>query len=441
MLVSAPASGHGKTTVTAALARRYRKAGLRVRVFKCGPDFLDPTILARASGNPVYQLDLFMVGLEGCRELLWKAAAEADLIIVEGVMGLFDGNPSAADLAEKFGLPILALIDARAMAQTFGAVAYGLLNYRPGLNFFGVLANRVAGDSHAQLLKDSLPPKLKWYGALRRGGDLELPSRHLGLVQASELTDLDRRLDLAAGELERQTVSELPPKVAFAKGERPERREKLFQNLRIAIARDQAFSFIYQANLDLMVDLGAELHFFSPIKGDRLPAGVNALYLPGGYPELHLGALSENRPLIMDIAAFHFADKPILAECGGLLYLLKKLTYKGVTRDMVGLLPGEAVLTDGLKGLGMMEVDLPEGSLRGHSFHHSELTMDLEPLCLAKRADGRNERLEVVYRKNNLTASYVHFYFPSNPKAAAALFSLPQPGAAGVPYLTENPLP
>ncbi|MDR2386578.1 MAG: cobyrinate a,c-diamide synthase [Deltaproteobacteria bacterium] len=427
MLVSAPASGHGKTTIAAALARRYRQDGLKVRVFKCGPDFLDPTILAQASGNPVYQLDLWMVGLEGCRELLWKAAREADLIIVEGVMGLFDGQPSAADLAQKFDLPILALIDARAMAQTFGAVAYGLLNYRPGLKFCGILANRVAGDSHAQILKDSLPVGLKWYGALRRGGDLELPSRHLGLVQASELGDLDERLDLAAQELARQTLADLPPKVAFTKGHE-ERHEKYFQNLNIGIARDQAFSFIYQANLDLMVDLGAKLSFFSPLTDSRLPEGLEALYLPGGYPELHLEALASNHSLIKDLVAFHLAEKPILAECGGLLYLLNKLTYQGQSKNLVGLLPGQAVLTDGLKGLGMMEVDLPEGTIRGHAFHHSELTMNLEPLCAAKRADGRNERLEVVYRKNNLTASYLHFYFPSNPRAAAALFSPARPG-------------
>ncbi|MDP2266538.1 MAG: cobyrinate a,c-diamide synthase, partial [Thiobacillus sp.] len=149
LFVSAPASGQGKTTVTAALARRYRDRGLCVRVFKTGPDFLDPMILERASGNPVYQLDLWMGGAAHCRQLLYDAAGDADLILIEGVMGLFDGNPSSADLAREFGIPILAVIDASAMAQTFGAVAHGLATYRAGLPFAGVLANRVGSAAHA----------------------------------------------------------------------------------------------------------------------------------------------------------------------------------------------------------------------------------------------------------------------------------------------------
>ncbi|MDR1110725.1 MAG: cobyrinate a,c-diamide synthase [Deltaproteobacteria bacterium] len=422
MMVSAPSSGQGKTTVTAALARRHANSGLRVKVFKCGPDFLDPTILAVASGAPVYQLDLWMVGEEGCRELLWRAAGQADLIIVEGAMGLFDGSPSAADLAQRFGLPVMALIDARAMAQTFGAVAQGLASYRPGLRVCGVLANRVAGEGHAELLRKSLPPGLEWYGSLRRGGDLELPSRHLGLVQASELADLDSRLDLAALELAGQEAASLPPKVAFAPGGHRSFRRPL-GGRRLAMARDEAFGFVYQANLDLLESLGAELAFFSPLSDTRLPRDCQALYLPGGYPELHLDALAGNLGLAADIRAFAMAGRPILAECGGLLYLLSSLSCGGKTRDMVGLLPGRAALGGGLRGLGLMWADLPEGRLRGHSFHHSELDMDIEPFSFAQRQDGREGRVEAIYRKGRLTASYVHFYLPSNPEAAAALFS------------------
>ncbi|MDR0621927.1 MAG: cobyrinate a,c-diamide synthase [Deltaproteobacteria bacterium] len=422
VLVAAPSSGQGKTTVTAALARRHRLAGRKVRAFKCGPDFLDPTILAAASGNPVYQLDLWMVGEAGCRALLRRAAEEADLVVVEGVMGLFDGEPSAADLAELFGLPILALIDARAMAQSFGAVALGLSVYRPSLSFWGFLANRVAGPSHAELLKNSLPPGLKWHGSLRRGGDLELPSRHLGLVQAGELSDLEKRLDLAAAELAAQTPDDLPPEANFLPERLPEPGRPL-EGKRLAVARDEAFGFIYQANLDLLRQMGAQLSFFSPLAADRLPAGAQALYLPGGYPELHLDTLAANRALAQDIADFHRAGRPILAECGGLLYLLESLSHGGQTGTMVGLLPGRAELSGGLKGLGLMEAEMPGGPLRGHSFHHSHLSMDLTPLCRAKRRDGRPDRLEVVYRQGRLTASYIHFYFPSNPQAVAEIFS------------------
>jgi cobyrinic acid a,c-diamide synthase len=158
LLVAAPASGQGKTTVTAALARLYSRKGKRVRVFKCGPDFLDPMVLARASGAPVHQLDLWMIGEQQSRRLLWEAAAEADLILIEGVMGLFDGSPSAADLARCFGVPIMAVIDGSGMAQTFGAMAYGLAYYQPDLPFSGVLANRVGSARHGEILRDCLPP-------------------------------------------------------------------------------------------------------------------------------------------------------------------------------------------------------------------------------------------------------------------------------------------
>ncbi len=198
LLVSAPASGQGKTSVTAALARWHRRHGRRVRVFKTGPDFLDPMVLERASGAPVQQLDLWMCGEDDVRARLHAAAGEADLILVEGVMGLFDGEPSSADLAQRLGLPVLAVIDGSAMAQTFGALATGLARYRDGLALYGVAANRVGSDYHAGLLGKSLPDDLQWLGALPRGDAMTLPERHLGLVAAGELEDLDARLDALA---------------------------------------------------------------------------------------------------------------------------------------------------------------------------------------------------------------------------------------------------
>ncbi|WP_266158692.1 AAA family ATPase, partial [Dyella silvatica] len=198
LLVSAPASGQGKTSVTAALARWHSRQGRRVRVFKTGPDFLDPMVLQRASRHPVYQLDLWMAGEADVRARLYAAAAEADLILVEGVMGLFDGSLSSADLAQRLGLPVLAVIDGSAMAQTFGALATGLARYREGLQVHGVAANRIGSAYHAQLLADSLPADLHWLGALPRDPSLALPERHLGLVAAAELGDIDTRLDALA---------------------------------------------------------------------------------------------------------------------------------------------------------------------------------------------------------------------------------------------------
>jgi len=420
LLIAAPASGQGKTTVTAGLARLHARQGKRVQVFKCGPDFLDPMVLARASGRPVYQLDLWMVGEAGSRRLLWQAAGDADLILIEGVMGLFDGQPSAADLARHFGIPVLAVIDGSAMAQTFGALAHGLASYQADLQLAGVLANRVGSSRHGDILRDCLPPAIDWFGALPRSESVALPSRHLGLVQAQELADLDARLDAAADALEASAECDLPAPVRFLLPE-PDDVPPLLQGVRIGVARDAAFAFIYQANLDLLRRLGAELLFFSPLDSSRLPT-VDSLYLPGGYPELHLNALARNRAMGEAITAHHAAGKPTLAECGGMLYLLDGLTdAAGVRAAMLGLLPGEARMQQRLTALALQDVELPEGRLRGHTFHHSSLASTMQPIAHGE-CPNYKRTAEAVYRRERLTASYIHFYLPSDPVAAAALF-------------------
>ncbi|WP_422416215.1 cobyrinate a,c-diamide synthase [Pseudomonas sp. GZD-222] len=421
VLIAAPASGQGKTTVTAALARLHRNLGRKVRVFKCGPDFLDPMILERASGAPVYQLDLWMVGEQESRRLLWEAAGDADLILIEGVMGLFDGTPSSADLARHFNVPVLAVIDGTAMAQTFGALALGLARYQPDLPFAGVLANRVGTLRHAQLLEGSLTEGLRWYGGLSRETGIELPSRHLGLVQASELNDLDARLDAAAAALGASCESSLPPAVAFA-APTPQAIEPLLDGVTIAVARDEAFAFTYGANLDLLRAMGAELKFFSPLHDQVLPQ-ADSLYLPGGYPELHHQALAANDSMLTAIRSHHQAGKPLLAECGGMLYLLDALTdVAGARAELLGLLEGEAVMQKRLAALALQAVELPEGTLRGHTYHHSLTTTALQPIARGHSPNG-GRGAEAVYRSGRLTASYVHFYFASNPQAAAALLA------------------
>jgi cobyrinic acid a,c-diamide synthase len=377
-------------------------------------------ILSRASGNPVYQLDLWMVGEAESRRLLWEAAGEADLILIEGVMGLFDGSPSAADLARRFGVPVLGVIDGSAMAQTFGALAVGLASYQPDLPFSGVLGNRVNPGRHNDLIRDSLPASIRWYGSLPRSAAIELPSRHLGLVQAGELADLDTRLDTAADALEQTATITLPPPVTFA-APSTEPLAPLLAGVSIGVALDASFAFIYQANLDLLEQMGATLTFFSPLADKALP-DVDSLYLPGGYPELHLQALAANRPMIGAIKAHQQAGKPLLAECGGMLYLLESLSdVAGERAELAGLLPGHAQMQKRLVALALQSVELPEGVLRGHSYHHSRLDSALQPLA---RGDCPNDKpvSEAVFRLERLTASYIHFYLPSNPPAAAALF-------------------
>ena len=420
LLVSAPASGQGKTSVTAALARWHTRQGRRVRVFKTGPDFLDPMVLGRASGTPAYQLDLWMGGEADVRARLYDAAGDADLILVEGVMGLFDGAPSSADLAQQFNVPVLTVIDGSAMAQTFGALACGLARYRDGLPMYGVAANRIGSAYHAQLLRESLPPELHWLGALPRDASLALPERHLGLVAAGELGDIDARLDALADAWAQHAATALPPPVGFESPATPAV-PPLLRGQRIAIARDAAFCFLYPANLELLHAAGAELRFFSPLAGDALPE-CDAVWLPGGYPELHLSALSQRHDLHAALRSHRDAGKPLLAECGGLLFALDALADReGHEATMAGLLPGRAALQPRLAALGLQGVELPEGTLRGHTFHYAKADVGATPLAHAFNPNG-GPSAEAVYREQRLTASFVHFYFPSDPDAALRLF-------------------
>lgn len=422
VLICAPASGQGKTTVAAALARHAVRSGRRVRVFKTGPDFIDPMILERASGQPVYQLDLWMGGLEHCRELLHRAAREADLLLVEGVMGLHDGAPSTADLAQAFKLPVALVIDAAAMAQTFGAIALGLAQYRPGLKLHGVLANRVAGARHAGMLAESLTgpaSPIRFLGALTRDESLAIPGRHLGLLQAEEIADLDARLERAADAIAAAWPLEDIAAVDFA-AQRSISPPRLLQGVRIAAARDAAFSFIYPANIALLESLGATVSYFSPLRDASLP-GADAIYLPGGYPELHAGPLAANTALHQGLRAHAAAGKPLVAECGGMMFLFEHLTdLHGRRHAMAGVLPGETVMQGSLQSLALQSAQLREGELRGHSFHHSRLITSLAPVAYGRTQ--RETQGEAVFRQGAVTASYIHFYWPSNPHAAAQLF-------------------
>ncbi|OAI17609.1 cobyrinic acid a,c-diamide synthase [Methylomonas lenta] len=405
MLISAPASGQGKTTITAALAYYHRSQNRKVRVFKAGPDFIDPQILAYASADSVYQLDLWMMGEAHCRELLYHAASEADVILIEGVMGLYDGDSSSADLA-----------------QTFAAVAYGLANYRSHLAFAGVIANKVGSIGHAQLLQEALPASMTFLVAMAKDAGVGLPSRHLGLLQADEIVDLDLdlRLQRAAQLLTEYTPCRLPEPVVFSPVEIVQL-PRLLAGKRIAVARDAAFSFIYQANLDCLRDLGAELLFFSPLADQILPE-VDSIYLPGGYPELHLQTLANNKAMKQALSEHHMANKPIYAECGSFLYLLSRLVDKdGHAAEMAGLLQGSARMQSKLVNLGMHSLHLEHGESRGHSFHHSQLETDMAifTMSIPQRSRGRAEGF---YRDGSLQASYLHLYFPYNPQAAAGLF-------------------
>lgn len=422
LFISAIASGQGKTTITAGLARYHRNQGRTVRVFKTGPDYLDPLILEQAAGSPAEQLDLWMVGKKRCRHFLYQAAQEADLILIEGVMGLYDGDPSGADLAEYFGIPVAAVISAPTMAQTVGAIALGLKQYRPSLPFAGVIANTLGSDRHGELVKESMPETIPLLGCLKKQDTLTLPQRHLGLVRPHELEDYDDRLNQIAEIIDSAGLGELPKPVTFYdETEEQSGHIDSLAGVRIGIARDEAFSFIYPANLKLLRSLGAELHFFSPCSDQTLP-NVDSLWLPGGYPELHLEIISQNIPMKQAIQSFYEQGNKILAECGGMLYVQQSIiTLDQQEWPMAALIPGIGLMRTKGGCQGMQSAELPEGELRGHAHHRSKSEETLPAITFGKRikhpAPG-----EPIVRSKGLTASYLHFYFPSNQAATIRLF-------------------
>ena len=437
LFLSAPASGQGKTTICAALARMLRRQGKVVRVFKTGPDYLDPQILEQASGQPVEQIDLWMAGEAWCQNQIYQAAKVADLILIEGAMGMFDGEPSSADLAAFFGVPVAIVMDCKGMAQTAAAVVSGLADFRDDVEVVGLIANKCGTERHRQLIEDSLPARIPLLASLARSEDVALPERHLGLVQAAEVSDeLEQRFEAGADWLEAAGLSDILQHfkaVEFSPVAMPPAPAAELAGQRIGVARDAAFSFIYESNLQLLRDLGAEVEFFSPLADQSLPA-VDALWFPGGYPELHSERLAANSALIDELRGFHAAQKPILAECGGLLYCLETLTdLEGNTYPMAGLLDGHGAMRGKRGCQGMQTAPLPEGELRAHAHHRSRSDNTPEPI-----ANGRRQRHpapgEAIYRSGNLTATYLHLFFRSNPEAIAQLFK----PAAGKHKLTDE---
>ena len=447
IVVAAPASGQGKTTVAAALARLHTRQGRRVSVFKCGPDFLDPHWLQLASGAPVQQLDLWMTGEADCQQRLFAAALVSDLIIVEGVMGLFDGKPSVGDLAQRFGIPVLAVVDASAMAGTFGAIAHGLRHYRPTLPWAGVLANRVAGARHADMLREGLSDANDWLGAMPRvsldapgapGAGAKkglLPERHLGLVAAHELADGLQRLDAAADALASTPLGQMLPQdlqrwqatfpapvTAPATLVAP-----LLAGRTIAVARDVAFCFIYAANLQTLEQLGAKLVFFSPLADAALPA-CDAVWLTGGYPELHTEQIAANHGMANSLRAHVAQGRAVWAECGGMMALFESITLAdGTQRPLWGLLPGQVTMQRRLAALGAQQLALDGEVLRGHTFHYSTTVSSADVVARTARPEHTaqakpGEVGEAVYQQGSVRASYFHAWFASNPVATARLF-------------------
>jgi cobyrinic acid a,c-diamide synthase len=447
-VIAGAGSGVGKTSVSLALVAAFRRRGLRVQPFKVGPDFLDPTYLARAAGRTCYNLDGWMTSERYVRELFVRASADADVAVIEGVMGLFDGadpiglEASTAEIALWLDAPVLLVVNAHGVARSLAAQVKGYAEFEPRLKLAGVIANRSGSEGHGKSLAESLaaaglPPLL---GAIPRGAFPELPSRHLGLVTADgeniSTNVMDELADALATHASIDAVLDLahaaPPLTIPARAP-VEVEPKNAKTVRIGVAFDRAFHFYYPDNLEALESAGAELVHFSPIGDERLPDGLDGLYLGGGYPEESVAALSANEGMLDSIRSFAGAGRPIYAECGGLMYLSEGLeTLDGKCYPLVGLLPTRARMLDRLKSLGYVEVTLKKDSIwgasgtrwRGHEFHYSDLTSDMAGdggwNCIYDVERRRTGAIAAEgFAGGSVLASYVHAHFASRPELAA----------------------
>ena len=445
LTIAAPASGCGKTTITLALLAALRRRGLAVAPFKVGPDFIDPGHHARASGRTSRNLDGWMCGEQWVRQTFDQGCDGAELALIEGVMGLFDGAAgdsevgSSAEVAKWLGSPVVLVIDARAQARSAAAVLQGFARFDPQLQVAGVIFNRVGSPGHVEMLRSAvasvpgLPPVL---GCLPRSEELALPERHLGLVTAEDAGRDDaffaRLADWVENHVDLDQLLSLPPLTQGGGGGflaprqiplAPPVQKGEDSRVRIGIARDAAFCFYYPDNLELLAAAGAELVYFSPLTDEQLPAAIDGLYLGGGYPELHAAKLAANAGLRQDIQVAATAGLPIYAECGGFMYLSEAID----AQPMVGVFPAKARMLPRRRALGYREVTLCAASLlgpagtvaRGHEFHYSEMELpETVPRCYRLTRRQGEPAGEEGYRIGNVLGSYVHLHFGSNPRLA-----------------------
>jgi cobyrinic acid a,c-diamide synthase len=475
IVIAAPHSGSGKTTLTLGIMDALKRRGLRVAPFKVGPDFIDPGYHRLVTGVVSVNLDGWMCGLPFVGASFAHHTKLADIAVIEGVMGLFDGIDgiseagSTAEIAKALDASVLLVVDARSQARSAAALVHGFASFDPGLRIGGVIFNNVASANHERILREALAassPGIALIGCLPRDPQLAIPSRHLGLTTAEEnplspefLQHLgqviDRHLDLdailalagssttwtretaasvsetsviraatradvvcEAGAMTETAAANCEVGAVAIKGTKP---------VRIAVARDAAFCFVYEDNLRLLRERGAELCSFSPLVDKALPEGISGIYLPGGYPELFAETLSENVTLKEEIRSVVDAGMPVYAECGGFIYLTQGVADTGALHPLVGVFPVKTRMLPRRKALGYREVELlgecvigSEGALaRGHEFHYSEMEEMPASVERSYRVSKKGVSLGVEgYRYLNCLASYIHLHFGGSPEIA-----------------------
>jgi len=487
-LIAAPQSGSGKTTVSLAIMAALRRRGLAVAPFKCGPDFIDPGYHAMVCGCPSINLDGWMCPETFVLDTFSLHAANADISVIEGVMGLFDGigfssmEGSSAQVAAITGSPVVLVVNARGMAASAAALVMGFAGFDPRVRLGGVIFNNVGSAAHGELLRQALAealPDVAVFGCIPRDDSLAIPSRHLGLVTAEDNPlppdYLDRLADLAEQHLdldglagleveEGRRLSPHPHPSPLPEGEgankvpSPSRmtegnrlglgRRWGKDSVRIAVARDAAFCFVYEDNLRLLREAGAEIVPFSPLQDGGLPPDVAGIYLPGGYPELYGERLSGNVGMRAAIREAVMRDMPVYAECGGLIYLTRGM--EGTEADFVGIFPLRARLLSRRKALGYREVSFEADALlgpsgmtaRGHEFHYSEIGEMPEGISRCYRATRQGKDLGAEgYRFRNCLASYIHLHFGSHAGIAPAFVAACREFRHGIQQFPQSVTP
>ncbi|MBM7854346.1 cobyrinic acid a,c-diamide synthase [Desulfohalotomaculum tongense] len=438
-VVAGTHSGVGKTTVSLGLMAALRRRGLSVQPFKVGPDYIDPGLHRVAAGCYSHNLDSWLCPEPELKTTFARYCAGAQVAVVEGVMGLYDGMryqgelASTAQISKITGTPVVLVVSARGVGRSLAAMVKGYLEFDPKVNMIGVVVNQAGSRSHAELLRHSIEEELgvPVLGVLARHGQLEIPGRHLGLMPASEMPGLPGRLEQLAGIVDEEIdidrllslAGKAPPLDCELPGCDP-----VVRDVTIAVAMDEAFNFYYQDSLHYLKELGAGLVYFSPLNDTALPQPVNGIILGGGFPEVFLPRLSANRAMRTELKSMARRGVPIYAECGGFMYLCSDIYgMDGISYPGVGLVPGTVKMQNSLSALGYVTGKLQKNCLlgragdliKGHEFHWSTVS-GLSPghaaysLQGGRGQDGRRDG----YTLGNLFASYVHIHWRGNPGAA-----------------------
>ncbi len=432
IVVAGTGSGVGKTTITLGLMSAFKQKGYVVQGFKCGPDYIDPTYHTAVTGRRSRNLDSWMGNEDIVRYVCKKGSEGAHLSIIEGVMGLFDGKRATTDEGSTAEIsiitesPVLLVVDCSGMARSAAAVVRGFQSFHERVRIVGVIANRVGSEGHFRLVKEAIEQqcRIPVVGYLQKTNDLTIPERHLGLVPSVERGELQPFFD-RLGERITQTfdldmiwelaeATELQSKPLFTL--------KQTYDVRIAVAKDAAFHFYYEENLEMLQAYGATLVYFSPLAGECVPNDVHGLYIGGGFPEEFAAELARDEEVKRSVAAAIQRGLPTLAECGGFMYLTEGIvTTDGQYYEMVGVIPGYVRMQQKLAALGYREVTGRKGNFlleydkaKGHEFHYSTFVPRKEEKFAYEVKGLRGCKLD-GYMDKRLIAGYVHFYFPSNP--------------------------